>query len=203
MEQNMKECFKCKQSKSLADFYKSSNQKDGYDYYCKYCRVGTAIKSHKGIAKKKCTVSECEMKHYAKGMCRNHYTRWNRNGQLEHVKKTVIDSKTYVYKSQTINYKREYYIRSKYNILYSEFLAMAQKGCNVCGEFTERHLQVDHDHNCCNKPSSCGKCVRGVVCNRCNQTIGKLEQNKIRADHPLIEKVKEYVYGKKRQTSEV
>lgn len=27
---------------------------------------------------------------------------------------------------------------------------------------------IDHDHSCCNKKYSCGKCIRGIVCLGCN-----------------------------------
>ena len=188
MEAEMKECIKCKQSKSLADFYQN-----GGDYYCKYCRVGQSIKSHRGGNKKKCTVSKCEINHYAKGMCRNHYTRMQRNGQLEHKRKVVIDGKTYKYGDIQITYMRKNQIKATYNLDYDTYLEMAKDGCNICGQFTERHLQVDHDHNCCNGYKSCGECVRGIVCNRCNQTIAKYDSGKIRLDHPLYENVKEYV----------
>jgi hypothetical protein len=193
MEAEMKECVKCKQSKDLADFYNVTKEKDGKDYYCKYCRVGQSIKSHRGGNKKKCTVSECETNHYAKGMCRNHYTRMQRNGQLEYKKNVVIDGKTYKYGDIQITYMRKSQIKSTYNLDYDTYLEMAKDGCNICGQFTERHLQVDHDHNCCNGYKSCGECVRGIVCNRCNQTIAKYDSRKIRLDHPLYEKVKEYV----------
>jgi hypothetical protein len=195
MEADMKECIKCKQSKSLADFYKSKQEKDGKDYYCKYCRVGTAIKSHRvGTDRKaKCSVSECEIIHYAKGMCRNHYTRFTRNGQLEHKNKIVIDGQVYKYGSIKVTYNRKRQIQSTYNLDYDTYIEMAKDGCNICGEFTERHLQVDHDHKCCNSTRSCGKCVRGIVCNRCNQAVGKYDSGKIRQDHPMFDKVKEYV----------
>lgn len=196
----MKECKKCKQTKPLADFYKAKHYKkelDGHDYYCKYCRVGSAIKSQNFTNKKTCTVSKCETRHYAKGYCRNHYTRWSRNGQLETLNKTVINDQTYKYGDIQVTYRRKYMIESNYNLPYDTYLEMAKDGCNICGVFTERHLQVDHDHSCCNKPSSCGKCVRGIVCNRCNQAVGKYESNKLRPDHPLVDKVKEYVDGRK------
>jgi hypothetical protein len=38
-------------------------------------------------------------------------------------------------------------------------------------------LAVDHDHACCNGPTSCGKCVRGLLCGPCNQLIGRFRDD--------------------------
>lgn len=47
--------------------------------------------------------------------------------------------------------------------------------CAICQKSAK--LYVDHDHSCCPKADSCGKCVRGLLCSLCNSGIGKLEDS--------------------------
>lgn len=56
----------------------------------------------------------------------------------------------------------------------------AQRGvCAIChNECTSGHsLAVDHSHFCCPGKSSCGKCVRGLLCRSCNLLVAHLENN--------------------------
>lgn len=46
--------------------------------------------------------------------------------------------------------------------------------CKICKEKTIK-LCIDHDHNCC--PKGCHKCIRSLLCHRCNGLVGYVETN--------------------------
>ncbi|MFF2714689.1 endonuclease domain-containing protein [Paenarthrobacter sp. NPDC058040] len=61
-----------------------------------------------------------------------------------------------------------------------EALLFAQNGhCRLCPHTpnAEMPLVVDHNHKCCPGPASCGHCIRGLLCQRCNQGLGLLQEN--------------------------
>lgn len=52
-----------------------------------------------------------------------------------------------------------------------EAMLSAQGGvCAIC-QAGEGVLQVDHDHSCCAGQRSCGSCVRGLLCAKCNTAV--------------------------------
>lgn len=47
--------------------------------------------------------------------------------------------------------------------------------CAICRQperAPNKELAVDHDHRCCPRRESCGRCIRGLLCSRCNPMIG-------------------------------
>lgn len=78
-------------------------------------------------------------------------------------------------------------VERTYGITRTQYLEMfeAQDGkCTVCRNPEWRKhpktgrlyaLSVDHDHTCCPGKKSCGKCVRGLLCDRCNNMLGHVE----------------------------
>lgn len=75
---------------------------------------------------------------------------------------------------------------------FQEMLAEQDGVCAICfrPERSERFttLTVDHDHSCCPSQSTCGKCVRRLLCHRCNKLIGFAEDNAV-----ILRSAAEYV----------
>ena|SRR5215472_12415636 len=65
---------------------------------------------------------------------------------------------------------------------FNQMLEEQRHACGICREpFGRKYVSIDHDHNCCKpKPSgesySCGECVRGLLCIRCNTWLSWLEK---------------------------
>lgn len=61
-----------------------------------------------------------------------------------------------------------------------KLLAIQDGSCanRGCGRVLEpngsqiRTYHIDHDHSCCAGKNSCGKCIRGLLCSKCNVTLG-------------------------------
>ena len=73
--------------------------------------------------------------------------------------------------------RRKAWLKQKYGLTPEEYDALLQIQDNACAicrttDVGARSWHVDHDHACCPGRKSCGKCVRGVLCNLCNAGLG-------------------------------
>ena len=78
-------------------------------------------------------------------------------------------------------HRSEQLVRS-YGITMDEYERMLEEqggACRICKRTNEngRELSVDHDHSCCPGRTSCGRCVRGLLCNRCNIGLGYFRED--------------------------
>ncbi len=88
---------------------------------------------------------------------------------------------------------RDQRLRDKYRMSIEDWeLKFEAQGsrCAIC--YTTEpgghgNWHTDHDHNCCSGKNTCGKCVRAILCNNCNITVGFIEK------HPDIGQALAYV----------
>lgn len=154
----MKVCYSCKTKKPRSDFYKDRSKKDGLTPYCKECRRLKAAAQYQ--------------KNPQLAKDRAHKRRAEAGIRLD-ISRMGLTMEQYTNKVES-----------------------QQSLCAVCGEeetYTHkgvpRRLAIDHDHSCCPKRRDiCGKCVRGLLCSRCNQVLGKVGD-----DIELLEKMIGYL----------
>lgn len=80
----------------------------------------------------------------------------------------------------------------KYGLTAAEYDAMFEaqgRVCAICGtDDPGRSFCIDHDHSCCPGDKSCGKCIRGIICDPCNTGLGRFRDS---AD--LLRKAADYL----------
>lgn len=131
-----------------------------------------------------CIVNKCTQKHYALNYCMSHYYRFKNTGSVSAEKpiKELIYGKIDcdVPFCQNKHHARGLCrthdtTKRTYNITSEQLVKMLSSPCEVCGN--TKNLTIDHDHSCCNHRLSCGKCVRGTLCQLCNRAIGQAKED--------------------------
>lgn len=103
------------------------------------------------------------------------------------------------------------YVEKTYNITedqYQALLAFQGGCCAICRRIKglRKRLAVDHDHSCCDGPTSCGKCVRGLLCTTCNKFLGHIRDSPAAMEfgkNYLIDPPANHVLGNQRGTKYV
>jgi hypothetical protein len=162
----MKYCKKCDQTKPLSEYHIKRQTKDGYAHYCKDC------------------VSEYDRKEHVGEMVFKRLIRTETHRQCRTCEK-LFPAEVFNRKSKyPDSYCDECRDIRQYNALlkrmgltrekYEKMLSDQNNLCFICKrpEKGDRRLSIDHDHSCCPSGRSCGGCVRGLICLKCNTALG-------------------------------
>jgi len=144
----MKRCTKCLVEKPMSEFYRDKHKKDGLKPFCKGCaKVGDAA-----------------------------YYDAKREYILDRLKNKRAET------GPALDVARMGITVEQYNAM----LEAQDYKCLICGQEETlklrdgrvRRLVIDHDHSCCPQDRDiCGKCVRGLLCSRCNSGLGYFLDN--------------------------
>jgi hypothetical protein len=162
----MKRCTKCGITKKYSDFHKFSKSRDGYKHNCKVCVREYDMKEHdpKRVYDRKFQGTNIQCRWCKKYLDKSSFGKYktyckkcsNKVGHTNNLKRFGLTPEQYI------------------------DLANAQNNvCKICGkeEKQNRRLSVDHDHSCCSDQTSCGKCIRGLLCSHCNKVLGLVNDN--------------------------
>lgn len=81
------------------------------------------------------------------------------------------------------------HLKLRYSLSLEELVTIynAQNGeCAICNKSLPHpadeqgdkwQSNIDHDHTCCPSNTTCGKCVRGLLCRDCNLMLGHAKDN--------------------------
>lgn len=96
--------------------------------------------------------------------------------------KERMDANRAAWFEKNADHARDKHMQNTYGITlekYNALLLVQDNCCAICGSDSpgmrngkELSFSVDHDHNCCPGKKSCGDCVRGLLCSKCNLALG-------------------------------
>lgn len=155
----MKKCRRCGENKPAADFKRDVRYKDGISSFCRKCH------------------SEASRAWQKANPERLNATRRERHARKRDEINAQRKSTYNVDRVRDLNRRRLYKV---YPERYAELLSEQSGRCAICkrkySDFA-RPLAIDHDHACCAKPPTCGKCTRGLLCPQCNTAIHSIERD--------------------------
>jgi Recombination endonuclease VII len=123
----------------------------------------------------------------AQMLCISHYSQHNRGKELTMIDKGRSDKSIWIECgagncSKPMNPNRLICTRchdsaKRFSLRHEAYVALtANPICKVC--HATENIHIDHDHSCCPTAGvSCGKCVRGLLCSRCNWVLGNVSDD--------------------------
>lgn len=196
-----KQCSHCKEVLPVGEFGRNSARRDGLQAQCKSCRrIGYADKyknaRRSGLQGKlnQVGLKVCNICGETKDLDSFYAAPGNRDGRRNSCMVCVKREAKERYAG--LEFKRRpkrrpersaiRHRRTRFQLTdeqYKNLLETQGSACAICGSPEPgglRGWQVDHDHSCCAGKKSCGKCIRGLLCLRCNALLAHARDNVVR-----------------------
>jgi len=156
----MKQCRKCNELKNESEFGKEKRNKDGLYSYCNKCKTEMSKRWNQANPEK---VKSIKQKWNTSEVGKYANIEWKRQNPE---------------KARAI--QRRAKLKARYGISEEQYIKMLEEqnhSCAICGKHESQNvvgnktikLAVDHCHDT--------KDVRGLLCDRCNTSIGKFEHS--------------------------
>lgn len=150
MSESMRRCNECREEKSILAFPKQKASLDGVSHCCMACRRIQLDKRKKWDEAYKARHPERRRQSAVRYQRANaEVTSW-----ASRLKKYGLDKQAL-----------------------EEMIARQGGACLLCRGDLGDTWTVDHDHACCPKAHTCGQCVRGILCRRCNIALGMFNED--------------------------
>jgi len=134
--------------------------------------------------KRYCSIDGCDRPAHGRGLCGKHYQKaraYDRlPNDLREVRETCLLPGCNAPHEANGLCNAHYKTQRRYNLTPEQTEKLIVGICDLCGakrDESKRSFHVDHDHNCCPGPNSCGKCVRGILCSTCNTGLGMFKDD--------------------------
>lgn len=165
-----KQCTRCKKIIELSEFTKNNSSASGKHSWCKECMTEKALEYRGGRVFKKLIKTQS---HKQCRICEQLKPYSEFSGTNKQMESYCFECKKFMGTERVLK---------RYGLDVESYMQMFNGQGGVCGickkpENDGRRLSVDHDHSCCAGTNSCGKCIRGLLCSRCNKTLGMIEDN--------------------------
>jgi hypothetical protein len=186
--EDKKQCTKCKNFKIFSDFHKYAKSSDGYKHFCKQC-----VREYDQNEDDSRRIFPRKINENGDIHCRN-CGEYFKEHEMKQSKIGKYKGLCYCLTcAPLLNHIRNV---SRYGITieqYHQILEDQNYACKICGlkeDSYRKRLSIDHDHLCCPGERSCGKCVRGLLCHKCNMALGAIND-----DVKILQTMIEYLNG--------